>query len=102
MAEIEKKWGAAHPIGRPDAYMAANTTAAKTGGTYGMADLVTHGTASKVTRPPLPASNAQMQIISHTEMTLPGDVLGPGADAESPVYEWRGSCALATSTCSCS
>ena len=87
MAEIEKKWGAAHPIGRPDAYMAANTTAAKTGGTYGMADLVTHGTASKVTRPPLPASNAQMQIISHTEMTLPGDVLGPGADAESPVYD---------------
>uniref|UniRef100_A0A7S2HI71 EF-hand domain-containing protein n=1 Tax=Haptolina brevifila TaxID=156173 RepID=A0A7S2HI71_9EUKA len=61
---------------RNDTTIAAHRTAAKTGTSFDMADLVTHGHATKLPNTFLPDHHPAMQVISLTEKTMPGDVLG--------------------------
>jgi len=61
---------------RDDATIVAHRTAAKTGTSFDMADLITHGTATKLPNMYLATSHPAMQVIGLTEKTMPGDVLG--------------------------
>jgi len=56
---------------------AAQRTAARTGTTYDMGDVLTHGHAYKVPPKQLPSTSAKMAVLHQTEATMPGDVLGP-------------------------
>ena len=60
---------------RPGA-VAAHMTAARTGTTFDMADLLTCGTATKVPRKLLPSTDAKMKVLMQTEATMPGDLMG--------------------------
>lgn len=60
---------------RPGA-VAGHMTAARTGTTFDMADLITHGTATKVPRKLLPSTDAKMKVLLQTEATMPGDLMG--------------------------
>jgi len=72
---------------RDNATIAAHRTAARTGTTFNMADLLTNGTATKLPNTYLPSDHPAMKVIGLNEMTMPGDVLGqsprhpPVADA---------------------
>jgi len=61
---------------RNDATIAAHRTAARTGTTFDMADLITNGTATKLPNVYLPPEHPAMQVIGLNEATMPGDVLG--------------------------
>jgi len=61
---------------RDDPTVVAHRTAARTGTSFDMADLITHGTATKLPNMYLPTSHPAMQVIALTEKTMPGDVLG--------------------------
>jgi len=61
---------------RDDATIAAHRTAARTGTSFDMADLLTNGTATKLPNIYLPAGHPAMQVVALNEATLPGDVLG--------------------------
>lgn len=50
-------------------------TNAKTGTTFDMADLITHGTATKVVPKTLPSTAAKMAILAQTEQSMPGDLM---------------------------
>jgi len=71
---------------RDNATIAAHRTAAKTGTTFDMADLITNGTATKLTNIRLPPNHPSMQVIGLNEMTMPGDVLG-NSPRHPPVAE---------------
>ena len=49
-------------------------TGARTGETFDMADLLSHGHAFKVPPKTLPSTAAKMAILAQTEQTLPGDM----------------------------
>ena len=51
-------------------------TAAKTGTTFDMADLLTHGHATKVPKKVLPSTDQKMLVLGQTEQTMPGDLMG--------------------------
>ena len=51
-------------------------TAAKTGTTFDMADLLTHGHATKVPKKILPSTDQKMLVLGQTEQTMPGDLMG--------------------------
>ena len=61
---------------RDNPTIAAHRTAARTGTTFDMADLLTNGTATKLPGMYLPQEHPAMQVIALNEMTMPGDVLG--------------------------
>ena len=52
-------------------------TAARTGTSFDMADLITHGHALKVPPKLMPSTATKMSILAQTEQTMPGDVRGP-------------------------
>jgi len=59
----------------PGAVM-GHMTAARTGTTFDMADLITAGHATKVPQKLLPSTNTKMKILGQTEQTMPGDLMG--------------------------
>lgn len=61
---------------RDDTTIAAHRTAARTGTSFDMADLITNGTATKLPGMYLPPEHPAMQVIALNEATMPGDVLG--------------------------
>ncbi len=61
---------------RDDPTIAAHRTAAKTGTTFDMADLLTHGHATKFPGELLPESHPAVQVIRLNEKHMPGDMLG--------------------------
>ena len=61
---------------RNDTTITAGRTAARTGTTFDMSDLITNGTATKLPNMFLPPDHPAMQVISLNEATMPGDVLG--------------------------
>jgi len=61
---------------RDDPTVAAHRTAARTGTTFDIADLITNGTATKLPGMFLPSEHPAMQVIGLNEATMPGDVLG--------------------------
>ena len=75
---------------RNDTTIAAHRTAARTGTTYDMADVITHGHSTKLPGLYLPKEHPAMQIIGLNEQALPGDVLGVSPrhpPVATPVYE---------------
>ena len=61
---------------RDNPTIAAHRTAARTGTTFDMADLLTNGTATKPPGMYLPKDHPAMQVIALNEFTMPGDALG--------------------------
>jgi len=61
---------------RDDPTVAAHRTAARTGTTFDMGDLLTHGTATKYPSELLPESHPAVQVIRLNEKNMPGDMLG--------------------------
>jgi Ca2+-binding EF-hand superfamily protein len=61
---------------RNDTTIAAHRTAARTGTSFDMADLITHGTATKLPNVTLPEHHPSVQVIRLNEATMPGDVIG--------------------------
>ena len=61
---------------RDNATVAAHRTAARTGTTFDMADLITDGHATKLPNVKLPSDHPAMQVIGLNEFVMPGDVLG--------------------------
>ena len=61
---------------RDSSTIAAHRTAARTGTTFDMADLLTNGTATKPPGQLLPKEHPAMQVIALNEFTMPGDALG--------------------------
>ena len=61
---------------RNDSTIAHHRTAARTGTTFDMADLLTHGHATKFPGEKLPESHPAVQVIRLNEKNLPGDMLG--------------------------
>ena len=59
----------------PGAVM-SHMTAARTGSTFDMADLITAGHAFKVPKKLLPSTDQKMKILGQTENTMPGDLMG--------------------------
>ena len=64
------------PNGNASATITAHRTAARTGTTFDMADLITHGHATKLPNVTLPMDHPAVAVIQLNEMTMPGDVLG--------------------------
>jgi hypothetical protein len=68
-------------------------SAAKTGTSFDMADLLSGGTATKVPKKLLPSTDAKMAILAQTEQTMPGDVIPEptvkvqGFDGRAPIIE---------------
>ena len=54
----------------------SHMTAARTGATYDMADLITAGHATKVPRPVMVSTAAKMKVLGQTQETMPGDLMG--------------------------
>lgn len=76
---------------RDDSTIMAHRTAARTGTTFDMADVITHGHATKVGHlTKLAPNHPAMQVIALNEMSLPGDMLGVSPrhpPVEKPIKE---------------
>ena len=75
---------------RNDATISAHRTAARTGTTFDMGDLITHGHATKFPEELLPESHPAVQVIRLNEKNMPGDMLGQSPrhpSSASPIEE---------------